>query len=271
MSERGSVITIACGNLKGGVGKTTCAVNLGAGLSRLGWRVLLVDADPQAHLTASLGLVPTAHGGLAGVLDGHPIRQALCACGTMDVLAGSPTLAAMETGLADQLQPWRRLETALAGLTGYDVALLDCPPHWGRLTQCAIRAASGLIVPMTPDYLALQSLAWFNGVLRESGLQGRPMPPVVGIVINRFSPRKRLHREVLAAVGGHFPGLPFATRIRDNVSLAEAPSHGLDIFRYAPHSAGAMDFSALCAELADRVGLTTSAVLTAADPRRIFP
>lgn len=247
------MLTIGCGNLKGGVGKTTCTVNLGAGLARSGWRVLLVDADPQAHLTVSLGVTVPAGGGLAGVLGGLPLHEAVQRCGDLAVLPGSQALADLERSASGQANPWEHLETAAGKLTDYDVMLLDCPPHWGMLTRGAMGLADGIVVPMHPDFLALQSLAWFSGALREIGRPGRPTPPVIGIVVNRFSPRKRLHREVLSTVRGHFPELLFATRIRENVSLAEAPSHGQDIFAYAPQSAGARDFAALCRELAGRV------------------
>lgn len=247
------MITIACGNLKGGVGKTTCAVNLGAGLVRLGWRVLLADTDPQAHLTASLGLAAAADDGLAGVLGGRRLAEVVQADGDLAVLPGSAALAGLDMTSAGQATPWEHLRAEVAALTAYDIMLLDCSPHWGLLTRGAMGLADGIVVPMNPDFLALQSLAWFSGTLREIGRPDRPTPPVLGIVMNRFSPRKRLHREVLSAVRGHFPELLFTTRIRENVSLAEAPSHGQDIFAYAPQSAGARDFAALCRELAGRV------------------
>lgn len=246
------MITIACGNLKGGVGKTTCAVNVGAGLSRLGWRVLLVDADPQAHLTASLGLAASAEGGLAGMLAGRAFAESVSTCGDMDVVLGSPALAGLEMAAAARPLAWQQLMEAGRSMAAYDVMLLDCSPHWGLLTRGAMGLADGILVPMNPDFLALQSLAWFCGALREIGTPEHPTPPVIGIVLNRFSPRKRLHREVLSAVRGHFPELVCSTRIRDNIALAEAPSHGQDIFAYAPQSAGARDFGALCRELAAR-------------------
>lgn len=247
------MITLACGNLKGGVGKTTCAVNLGAGLARLGWRVVLVDADPQAHLTASLGLAAAADEGLAGVLAGRPLLGAMRPKGDVAVVPGSVSLVDWETASSGAGSAWAVLETEIAALSAYDVLLLDCSPHWGVHTRGAMALADAIILPMTPDFLALQSLAWFCGALREIGRPERPTTPVLGIVMNRFSPRKRLHREVLSAVRGHFPELLFSTRIRENVSLAEAPSHGRDIFAYAPQSAGARDFAALCRELAGRI------------------
>ncbi len=245
-------VRVACLNHKGGVGKTTCTVNLAAGLARSGWRVLALDADPQAHLTASLGQMPETGHGLSAVLEGRlAAGDVLLDVDGLSLLPASGALAETEIALSRDAVPASRLAEALETLGGFDVMLCDCPPHLGPLTRQVLAAVNGLIVPMTPDFLSLQSLAWLMDTL-----SAQAAPSVVGIVLNRHAPRKRLHREVQQALDTHFPDIPFRTSIRENVALAEAPSHGQDIFRYAPASAGAKDFAALCREAAGRLGLT---------------
>ena len=246
---------IACCNHKGGVGKTTCTVNLAAGLSRSGWRVLAVDADPQAHLTASLGLAAGPDGGLAGLLEGRlGLDAALVSDGGLDVLPASAALAGAETRLAAAAASSGLLAAILRQSTGYEAIFIDCPPHLGQLAKQALYAATDILIPMTPDFLAMQSLAWLMDTLAELAASG-DAPAVAGVVLNRFAAQKRLHREVKTLVEGHFPGMALTAVIRENVALAEAPSFGQDIFRYAPRSAGAADFAALAVETAGRLRL----------------
>ena len=246
---------IACCNHKGGVGKTTCTVNLAAGLSRSGWRVLAVDADPQAHLTASLGLAAGPDDGLAGLMEGRSeVAAALVHDGELTILPASAALADTETRLAAAAASTGLLADILRRSTEYDAVLIDCPPHLGQLARQALYAATDILIPMTPDFLAMQSLAWLMDTLAELAASG-DAPAVAGVVLNRFAVQKRLHREVKTLVEAHFPGMALTAVIRENVALAEAPSFGQDIFRYAPRSAGAADFAALAVETAGRLRL----------------
>ncbi len=243
---------VAVINQKGGVGKTTTAHNLGAGLSRLGLTVLAVDADPQAHLTAAMGADPSGPD-LGGVLLGEcPAREAVRTGPGPHLLPASMGLAGLESRLPAAAGREELLSSALAGLSGYDLAIIDCPPNLGLLTVCALRAATEALVPMPAEYLALRGLAALLQTLRAVRARINPGLMMAGILLTRFEPRRRLGREVAGRVRDHFPGLLFETRIRDNVSLAEAPGFGQDIFAYAPGSRGADDYRALCAELAGR-------------------
>ena len=258
---RRTMLRIACCNHKGGVGKTTCSVNLAAGLARLGWKILAVDADPQAHLSASLGLTAAPADGLAGALRGREVAAIAIRDAGVDVLPASAELADVEGELAGGKLATDAMVSVLDGCLDFDAVVIDCPPHLGPLTRLALAAADAVLVPMTPDFLAMQSLAWLLDTLAGLTAEGHGGPAVLGIAINRFSARKRLHREVRDTVNAHFPGLAFDAVIRENIALAEAPSFGQDIFRYAPRSAGTADFAALSREAAQR--------LQALAPRRL--
>jgi chromosome partitioning protein len=243
--------TIAVMNQKGGVGKTTTAINTGAGLASLGARVLLVDLDPQAHLTYSLGIA--AHelpktvyellkdeASLAEVTVGH---------GDINVLPSSMHLSGADIEFS--VQPGRDhiLEQALESVQGYDYILMDCPPNLGLLTVNALTAAHEILVPMQPEYLALQSLSKLMETVRVVQRRLNPKLEVSGIVATRHAKRRKLNREVMKTIRDYFGDVLFETTIRENVALAEAPSFGKTIFEYRPSSNGALDYLNLSKEL----------------------
>lgn len=241
-------------NQKGGVGKTSTSVNLGAALARQGQRVLLLDLDPQAHLTYSLGIMahelPRTMG--AALMQECPLRDVITRVDTMDVVPASVALAGTEVDLAGAEERETRLRTCLEQASGYDFVLIDCPPNLGLLTLNAMTAATELLVPVQPEFLALQSL----GKLMETvkAIQGgwNPSLKLSGILLTRYQRQKRLNRETRRSIMDYFDDVLLDTVIRDNISLAEAPSFGQDIFTYKPRSNGAEDYRNLALELLKR-------------------
>ena len=247
---------IAVLNQKGGVGKTTCTVNIAAGLREMGKRILIVDLDAQAHLTTALG-VPSQNGGPTShelLLGQAKLNQVIRRARDMDIIPGSLRLAAGEVELGGMPEKEYRLRQALGKAEGYDYILLDCPPNLGILSINALAAADRVIIPLQAEYLALQSLSKLLETVSAVKKRFNPKLDIGGIVINRFAGRKRLSQEVAAKLEDYFGGKVFDTRIRDNVALAEAPSFGKDIFSYRKRSIGAQDFSGLCREIDGRMG-----------------
>jgi chromosome partitioning protein len=248
--------TIAFLNQKGGVGKTTTAVNVGIGMVRLGRRVVLVDLDPQGHLTRSLGVEP---GGttLYEVVKGlSPLSEILAPVEGAQLVPASLELSGVDTEFAARPGKERLVAEALSGLsgqTGADALILDCPPNLGLLTVNALAMAGEVVIPVQAEYLSLASLGGLMDTL-EAAHAFNPGLRILGIVLTRYNHRKRLCREVAGAIRSHFPDLLFETRIRESVALAEAPGFGQSIFAYSPRSQGALDFANLSREIDARGG-----------------
>ena len=238
--------TISIANFKGGVGKTTSTINIGAALQQAGKKVLLIDLDPQFNLTQSLGLSDPerpVYGSLRGEYPLSPIRI----MAGLDLIPSSLELIKAEIELAAEFKREDILNRLLANLTPqYDYILLDCPPSLGLLTINAFVASDDIYVPVEAEFLALKGYAVLSEAIGRIGLT------IDKVFVTKYDGRKILNRNVLDTIQGSLGDAAFKTTIRENVALAEAPTQGLDIFRYAPRSIGADDYRALTAEIISR-------------------
>ena len=246
----------ALANQKGGVGKTTTAISLGAVLAAKGERVLLIDVDPQANATSGLGfdkwrLERSTYDVLT---QGCAAAEAILPTSRrgLELMGASPHLAAAEVELAAMSDRERTLERALEPVVGnYDFILLDCPPSLGLLT---VTAATDVIVPVQCEYLALEGLSLLLNTIARVRDSLNPGLGVFGIVMTMFDPRTNLSEQVVNEVRQHYPEAIFRTIIPRNVRLSEAPSYGLSILDYDAASRGASSYGALAEEALERSG-----------------
>lgn len=242
---------ISISNHKGGVGKTTSAINIGAGLNKLGKKILLIDFDPQANLTQSLNINNefNIYGSLRGEYKLKPVEWKK----NFDVipshldLSGAEIELATETGreyfLSDLIKPIRN---------SYDYILIDCPPSLGLLTINCFVTSDLVFIPLQAEFLALQGLSKLTQVIDKVKVRLNKKLKIGGVIITQYDNRKILNRDIVKSINSHFKNEVFKTKIRDNVALAEAPTQGKDIFSYNDKSNGAEDYLSIVKEILQR-------------------
>ena len=239
-------------NQKGGVGKTTSAVNLTAALHRRGKKVLLCDFDPQANATSGLGVEKdqTPASTYDVIINGRPAKEAVVHTKFGDLIPSSAALSGAGVELIAMPNREFALQTALQSLQDqYDYIFIDCPPSLELLTLNALCAAEEILIPVQCEYYALEGLSDLMNTLRAVKRGLNPTLSIFGVLLTMYDGRTNFSAQVAEEVRRHFPGKVFAAAIPRNVRLAEAPSHGLPVFAYDKFSRGAQAYEALADEI----------------------
>ena len=244
--------TIAVVNQKGGVGKTTTAVNLTAALKELGLRVLLCDFDPQANATSGFGIDKRKlkHSVYDVLIDGTPVQDAIISTKFGDVLPSTQDLAGAGVELIASEYREHQLEKSLEPIQDqYDVILIDCPPSLEMLTLNGLAAADSILVPVQCEYYALEGLSDLMSTMRMVKKRINPKLEIFAVALTMFDGRTNFSTQVAQEVRRHFPGKVFATVIPRNIRLSEAPSHGVPVLGYDRSSKGAKAYKEMAEEM----------------------
>ena len=253
LTYMGKIISVA--NQKGGVGKTTTAVNISAALCRLGSRVLLCDTDPQGNATTGYGVARSKDGlSLYDVMvRGEDIKSTIKKTEWGDIIPADIALAASEIELVDVPRREYLLKDALAEIRNeYDYIIIDCPPSLGLLTVNSLTASDSVLVPMQCEYYALEGLSQLINTIKMVRRGLNPQLEIEGIVLTMFDGRTNLSVQVADEIKKHFAGKVFATPVPRNIRFSEAPSHGKPVIAYDKYSRGAESYLKIADELLQR-------------------
>ncbi len=254
-SSMGKIITIA--NQKGGVGKTTTAINLSACIAKEGYKVLLVDIDPQANATSGLGFTRVYPSTYDVLIKGTDIKQAIrkTAVEKLALLPSELSLVGAEVELVDEKDREMRLKRILAPLKrNFEFIFIDCPPSLGLLTLNGLIAADSVLIPIQSEFYALEGLGKLLNTIRMVQRSLNPHLTIEGVLVTMYDPRLNLAKQVIEEVRKYFGDKVYNTIIPRNVKLAEAPSFGKPIILYDPLSRGAIEYTNLAKEVLLRNG-----------------
>ncbi|HEU5116597.1 MAG TPA: ParA family protein [Isosphaeraceae bacterium] len=243
---------ICVANQKGGVGKTTTAINVAAGLAKAGRTALVVDIDPQCNATSGLGVEPAQRHPLVA---GKPLAEAVqeTSQARLSVLPGSQSLADADALSASNRQRASQLKSQLhKELSHHEFIFLDCPPSLGQLTRAALGASAEVMIPIQCEYFAMEGLSQIIELARHVKARDNARLEIGGIVLTMFDPALDLAKEVAAEVRAYFDDTVFHTMIPRDVQISESPSHGLSVLDYAPRARGARAYAELVLEVLDR-------------------